>query len=144
MAELIILLVVAVGLYRKRGRWEWSRRSLAEAVGGVGERTDRLVARGRRDLPGILGQLSADLRSLGEDLLGLLHPSARRRIEHRARALMTRRASSATPTSPRLAPAQRAVAGAYEGLQQSYLNGSISLERYMQEAERLRGDPRTR
>ena len=140
MAEVMILLVVCVGVgvYRRRGRWEWSRRSLADAVGGLGRRTDRLVARGRRGLPGVLGQLSADLRALGDDLLGLLHPGARRRIEHRARALMARRPSPSVAPTTRLAPAGRPAAGAFEGLQQSYLNGSITLERYVQEAERLR------
>lgn len=136
MWGLLILLVVCVGLC-KRGPWEWSRESFAEAVGGLGERTERLVARGRRDLPGILGQLSADLRSLADDLLGLLHPSARRRIEHRARAFMNRTPKPRTASS-RLAPAGRPAGSAFEGLQRSYLEGSISLERYVREAERLR------
>lgn len=136
MAELLIVLVVCVGLYRRRGRWEWSRRSLAHAVDGVVERGGHMLDEGRRGLPGILAQLIEDLRSFGDDALGLLHPSARRRIEHRARALVARGRSMSTGGS-RLAAAGQGGSGALESLQRSYLDGSISLERYVQEAERL-------
>lgn len=141
MAGLIIVLVVCVGLYRWRGRWEWSRKSLAGAVGDLGGQTGHLVERGRRSLPGLVGQLVEDLRSLGDDLLGLLHPSARRRIEHRARGLLragARRKSAAKAAGSRLAAAGPGTQ-ALERLQRSYLEGSITLERYVQEAERLHG-----
>jgi len=141
MAELIVVLVVIVGLYRWRGRWEWSRKSLAGTVGDLGGRAGHLVERGRRSLPGVVGQLVEDLRSLGDDLLGLLSPSARRRIEHRARGLIragARRTSVTKPAGSRLAAAGPG-AQALERLQRSYLDGSITLERYVQEAERLHG-----
>lgn len=142
MAGFIILLVVAVGLYKRGGRrFEWSRGSLGEAAAGAVGAGGRALGRGRRSLPAVLGQCVTDVRDLVDDMLGLIDPKARRRIEERARAMMSRaeqhRVALGSGTS-RLAAAGPRRSGAYESLQRSYLEGSISLERYVEEAERLR------
>lgn len=142
MAGLIILVVVAVGLYKRGGgRFEFSRRSLAAAASGAATSGERILGRGRRSLPSVLGQCITDMRDLVDDVLGLIDPKARRRIEERARAMMKRaeqrRGALGRPGS-RLAAAGPSRTGAYEALQRSYLEGSISLEHYVEEAERLR------
>ena len=141
MAELMILLIVAVGLYKRGGRFEWSRRSLREATAGAAGTGERLLGRGRRSLPHLLGQCVTDVRDLVDDMLGLIDPKARRRIEQRARQMMKRAEQRRTAIGrggSRLAAAGPSRPGAYESLQRSYLDGSISLERYVEEAERLR------
>jgi len=95
MLELVLLAVIGVGLYRKRGeRWEWSRRRLERAFRGLSSGSDRFAERARRSVPQLLSQCSDDMRSLGADLVGALHPSAQRRIERRARSLTKRTAGA--------------------------------------------------
>ncbi|MDH3735377.1 MAG: hypothetical protein OEU54_17735 [Gemmatimonadota bacterium] len=143
MAELIVLIVVAVGIYKRGGRrFEWSRRSLGAAAGDLPHDTERFVRRSGKSFPAILGQCVEDMRALIDDMLGLIDPKARHRIETRARKMMARTERMVAPAQgSRFATAGHGGAGAYEALQKSYLEGSITLERYVEEAERL-GAPR--
>ncbi len=132
MAGLIVLLVVAAGLYMRGGRhFNWSRASLRGATEGLSAIGERLVFRALRALPSIAGQCIVDIRTLGNDLLGLVDPKARKRIEEGARGVLARAERRG------LAVGKPAALG-YQRLQQSYLTGAITLERYVEEAERLR------
>lgn len=88
MLELVLLAVIGVGLYRKRGqRWEWSRHRLEQAFRGLSSGSDRVTVRARRAIPALVHQCSRDMRSLGSDFFGLLSPGTQRQLEHRARSL---------------------------------------------------------
>ncbi|MCG8470021.1 MAG: hypothetical protein MJB57_17735 [Gemmatimonadetes bacterium] len=101
MLELVLLAVIGVGLYRKRGeRWEWSRARLRRAFRGLSSESDRAARRARRSLPDLIGQCRRDLIGLGDDLLGLLRPTARREIETRGRALARRGAVTGRALRP--------------------------------------------
>lgn len=137
MVELLLLLVIGVALYRRSGRkWEWSRRRLAAAVVGLAEQSVRIVRSARQRLPGVLGQCLQDVGSLGDDLKGLLPPSTRRRIEGHARTALANRSRPRLPRT-RSPLAAGGGAQAFQTLQRRYLDGSITLDRYVQEAERL-------
>lgn len=91
MLELVLLAVIGVGLYRKRGeRWEWSRERLEQAFRGLTVGTDRIAVRARRSVPELLSQCTKDIRGLGTDLYALLNSNTRRQIERRASALAKR------------------------------------------------------
>lgn len=141
MAELFVLGVIAVGLYKRGGRrFEWSRRSLRQAAKGLLARGEGLFTRGLRQIPAIAGQCILDMRSLIDDTLGLIDPRARKRIEERARGVMSRaevRTSVGPAGGSRVAAVGRSLDRRYQALQQRYLEGSITLERYMEEAQRL-------
>jgi len=141
MAGLILLVVVAVGLYRRGGRrFEWSRASLRGAAAGLSRSCERLVHAVLRRLPEVSGQCFADMRALVDDLLGLIDPNARKRIEERARGMMARAERGANigqAGSARLAAAGQSGVRRYRHLQDRYLEGSITLDRYVEEAQRL-------
>jgi hypothetical protein len=176
MAELIILLIIGAGLWRGRGqRWESRRLRLRRVADVAARHRDTLLADGRRRAPGILAQCVEDVRSLFEDLTGVLHPAARTRIREGASSLLERGRRSAPRLSTpgaglAMAGPTRAMAGssgtmagspgvmagppgarvarpvadprAARGLaqlQRRYLEGSISLEQYIQEAGELPG-----
>ena len=102
MLELVLLAVVGVGLYRKRGeRWEWSRQRLEEAFRGLSSGSYRIAMRARRSVPELLGQCGEDMRGLGADLFGLLSPNAQSQIERRTRSLKERTAKRGKALSPR-------------------------------------------
>jgi hypothetical protein len=142
MAELIVLAVICVGLYNRGGRkFEWSRRSLSHAARAVTTSAGPTLSRGLRNVPAIVGQCIIDMRSLFDDTLGLLDPKARRRIEERARGVLARaehRANLGNAGGPRLAATAQPASSHYQTLQQRYLEGSITLDRYVEEAQRLR------
>ncbi len=156
MLELVVLGVIGVGLYRRRGRrrWEWSRRSLRAALSDLYERGRRLLTRGRRSLPGFVETCRADVASLFRDLLRILHPSARDRIERGARTFFERGGSGVqTPAGGAVRGVATAGGGvlaegaaqhmdrrAYASLQRRYLEGRITLDEYVAEADRLGGD----
>lgn len=153
MAELIILLVIVVGLCRRRGQpWEWSRARLRRAAKAAGQRGEGVLGRTLGSLPGVLGQCIEDMRALLADLLGIIDPKARRRIARETRSLLANapgraRHLRAGARAPLMAsgPAS-AAAGAAQGdagtaafarLQRRYLEGAISLDEYMKESRRL-------
>jgi len=79
IVDFIVFLWIGVALHRRRRRSaEWIRRHLD-------------IDAALRRLPDIVGQCFADVASCKDDLMGLLSPKARRRIEHRARAGFARR-----------------------------------------------------
>jgi hypothetical protein len=132
MTGLTLLLIVAVGLYMRGGRhFDWSRASLRRAAERLSAGGERLVFRGLRALPPIAGQCIVDMRALVDDTLGLVDPKARKRIEQRARGVLARAERRGLAAH---APGVRGV----QRLQRSYLSGAITLERYVEEAERLR------
>ncbi|MFV1986846.1 MAG: hypothetical protein ACC682_06175 [Gemmatimonadota bacterium] len=141
MVGLILLMVVTVGLYRRGGRrFEWSRASLRRATAGISRKGERLVSAALRRLPAVSGQCLADMRGRVDDLLSLLHPNARKQIEERARGIMARAergASIGQARSARLAAAGQSGVRRYRRLQQRYLEGSITLDRYVEEVQRL-------
>lgn len=154
MAELIILLVIAVGLCRRRGQpWEWSRERLKTAAGHAADRGEGLLERAVRATPGVVGQCIADVRSLIRDMLGIIDPKARRRIARETRSLLSgaperaRRLTTPAAGSPLMAagPSSAPVtassddpgAAAFARLQRRYLEGAISLDEYMTESRRL-------
>lgn len=80
------------------------------------------------------------MRALVDDLLSLLHPNARKQIEERARGIMARAERGAgigQARSARLAAAGQSGVRRYRRLQQRYLEGSITLDRYVEEVQRL-------
>ena len=160
MFEFLVLLVICVGFCRRRGeRWEWSRERLRSPLDALPEGTRSWLSRGRHGGHGLLRQTRADMASLVDDLLGLLHPKARQQLERRARtwidgardrreALGSSLGSSLVSNS-RLAVAgpgdagpgeagRAAAIGEIERLQRRYLEGRITLERYRAESDRLR------
>ena len=154
MAELIILLVIGVGLCRRRGQpWEWSRARLDEALRSGAGRGERLAGRALRSLPGVLGQCVSDVRSLVDDMLGILDPKARTRIAKQTRSLLAgaperaRRLAGPAAGAPLVARGRatasiaagsgEAGAAAFARLQRRYLDGAISLEEYVTESRRL-------
>lgn len=158
MFELIVIAVIGIGLYRRRGqRWEWSRARLERAISDLRTDGERTVARTRRSLPQLLDQCLADVRSLVSDTLGVLEPRARKRLERKARSLASRARRHAPTTQPLQAasagggvvPGGASIASgapaaqadpAYRGLQRRYLEGAISLQQYMKEARRLQDE----
>lgn len=153
MAELIILLVVVVGLCRRRGQpWEWSRERLRTAAGTAAGRGEDLLGRAVRATPGVVGQCIVDMRALIRDMLGIIDPKARRRIANETRSLLSaaperaRRLgraagsplmASGPATAPVSAGSGDAGAAAFARLQRRYLDGAISLDEYMTESRRL-------
>ncbi len=157
MVELIVLFVICVGLCRRRGEpWEFSRARLADAVDRAWRLGEHLVGRVAGSLPFLLRQCAADVRSLLDDLTGVVHPRARRQLREGARSWIDRSAPrSRGPTGSvgvlsgaagaladgRLADPGRAVpARGYATLQRAYLDGAISIDEYVVEADRLRRD----
>ncbi len=142
MLEIVLLTVIVVGLYRKRGeRWEWNRVRVGRAFGDLSDEGERVLQRAHRAGPGMLSQCIADVQSLGGDLVSVLHPSAQRRIQQGTRKLIARRQRlAAPPTDFGAVAAGSGVVGAdpeYARLQQRYLEGGISLDQYVEEANRL-------
>lgn len=165
MFEAFLLFVLLVGLARKRGEsWEWSReragRALRRCVDEAGTATRRVMAA----LPGVWSCCRQDVRGLVDDLVAFAHPrlyhrmSARRSVGLAAPAGVTPSAGNLVPSSrsergpgarQKLASALRGVASstpseaigtpAWGRLQRRYLDGRITLEQYVTEAERLRG-----
>lgn len=142
MTELIVLAVIGVGLYRRGGRsFEWSRRSVRAAVADAAVAGRGWLGRALRASPAVAGQCLIDMRALFDDTLGLIDPKYRRRVQEHARNVMARaeRAQSlASGAAAGLVTAGQPGLAPYAALQKSYLEGAISLERYMEEAERLR------
>lgn len=153
MAELIILLVIVVGLCRRRGQpWEWSRERLRSAAETAAGRGEGLVGHAVHATPGVVGQCIEDMRGLIRDMLGIIDPKARRRIASETRSILAgaperarrlgRAAGSQLMTS---GPASATVAAgsgdagpaAFARLQRRYLDGAISLDEYMTESRRL-------
>lgn len=152
MAELIILLVIAVGLCRRQGQpWEWSRARLRRAVETAAGRGEGVLGRGVRAAPGILGQCVEDVRSLIADMLGIIDPKARRRIARETRSFLSvaprrarrlRKAAASPlmasgPASVARASSGESGAAAFARLQRRYLDGAISLDEYVTESRRL-------
>jgi hypothetical protein len=164
MFEAFLLFVLVVGLARRRGeRWEWSRERAARALSGWMDQAGILVRRVRRALPDLWSCCRRDVRSLIEDIVAVAHP----RLYHRMATPKPGLAAPAGVTPPagdlgapgsergpgareRLASVLRGVAAggapseapttpAWRRLQRRYLDGRITLEQYVAEAERLRG-----
>lgn len=164
MFEAFLLVVILVGLARRRGEgWEWSRERAARALHGWMEKAGVLARRVSAALPGVWSCCRQDVRSLVEDLAAFAHPRLYRRITARRTAGLPAPAGVAPPVGSmasarperglgakeKLANALRGVAGsassdtsgtpAWRRLQRRYLDGRITLEQYVAEAERLRG-----
>jgi len=102
IVDFFVVLGIGVGLYRRRERARaWLRR---RGAGGS-------MFRG---LPDLLGRCLEDVRSLGDDLLALLSPEARRRIEERTRTIQ-RRVRSRLAGTPRRSREPGTRAGAVSG-----------------------------
>lgn len=165
MFEAILLFVLLVGLARRRGeRWEWSRERAGRAVRGWVDRVDRGARGFSAALPGLWSCCRQDVRSLADDIVAFAHPrlyhrmAARRSVGLAAPAGVAPRAASLVAPTPseRGAAAREKLASAFRGmaagppsespgtpawrrLQRRYLDGRITLEQYVAEAERLRG-----
>lgn len=148
MFEIVLLAVIVVSLYRRRGeRWEWNRARVGRAFSELSREGERALGRARQSGPGLVQQCVADVRSLGEDLLAVLHPSARRRITDATRRVFAHRqrlrgSGANVDLGPSPIAAVGGVAGAdpaYARLQRRYLDGGISLNQYVEEADRLLG-----
>lgn len=151
MLEIVLLAVIVVGLYRRGGeRWEWNRARLHRAFTDLGYEGERAVASVRRAGPGVITQCVADMRSLGQDMVAVLDPKTRRRLERGARRLAARSArhrstagevGALTAGGPVSSGGSVAQADpAFARLQQRYLEGGISLDEYVAQAGQLRGE----
>jgi len=147
MLEIVILTVIVVGLYRKRGeRWEWSRTRLRRAFGSLADEGERMLEGTHRSFPQLLAQCIEDVRGLLADLTRMLDPSLRRRLQDRTRILLrasgTRRNHGLETVPANGAPTGRAAApgSPVARLQRRYLDGSISLEEYVEQAGRIGRD----
>jgi hypothetical protein len=163
MFEAFLLFVLLVGLARRHGeRWEWNRERTARALGEWLDEAGSLVRSVRASLPELWSCCRQDVRSLVEDVIAVAHP----RLYHRMAAPKPGLASAGGVTASagglvpsgsergsgareKLASVLRGVAGnapseapttpAWRRLQRRYLDGRITLEQYVAEAERLRG-----
>jgi hypothetical protein len=163
MFEAFLLFVLLVGLAGKRGEgWEWSRERAARVLRGWVDQVGIVARRVRAALPGMWSCCRQDVRSLVEDIVAVAHPRLYHRIATQrsvglpapagvappAGSLATSRSDRGPGAREKLASALRGVAGsasaeamgthAWRRLQRRYLEGRITLEQYVAEAERLR------
>ena len=144
MFELAFLGMIGVWLCRRRG---WGAADVRRAVGRMGRMGRRALGVTSLTGPGLLAQCAADVKNLVEDLVRLLPPRVRARLERRAPKPATRPRVGWNEPRVRDAPVATSGSGTEDGavarLQRRYIEGRISLEEYVEAARTLRsGSPR--
>ncbi len=137
MLELAFLGIIVLAFYRRLTRSRgWSRADLWRALTKLERRLRRGVVPGRQAGPGLMAQCAADLKSLGEDMFGVVSPEARARLRRSVRNRTSRPARGRVHRSD--GAMSDASDPAFARLQRRYLDGRISLEEYVEAARRLR------
>ncbi|MYA33234.1 MAG: hypothetical protein F4164_06730 [Gemmatimonadales bacterium] len=137
MFEIVFLGGIAAVIYRRRVRaGDWSRGDFHRMLLGVGRATSRALAAALKSGPGLFQQCAADVRSLADDMRGVV------RIR-RPRVIRSRSSRLGAPTADPVAPAEaatRAESRIFSRLQRRYVSGRISFSEYVEGVRRLRGE----